>query len=473
MAMESKSATQQPARRAEPSLDSVTTIGDDGSRRFVHPATVVGRFTRARALAGLLILALYIALPWIRINGHPAVFLDVMNRQFHLFGITFGLQDLWLGFFAITGLGFALFYLTALLGRVWCGWACPQTVFLDVVRRIERWFEGDATARRKLDAQPWTAAKTLRRGGSQVAFLLFAFVVAHVFLSYFVALPQLYEMMTHSPREHWASFVFMAAVTAGLWFNFSWFREQFCIILCPYGRIQSALTDDDTMVIGYDEKRGEPRGKKGTAGAGDCVDCRRCVQVCPTGIDIRHGLQLECIGCAACVDACDAVMEKVGRARGLVRFDSLNGLQRKPRRILRPRIVMYTAFLVAGMGALALALGSVKAVNITTTRLSGAAFFLDGPRMDSIRNQFLVRVLNKRNDAADFTLRFSNAPEGLNVSGVGEKLHVAGQGSESLMVVLRMPVADFHGEFPLELQVLNAEGAQVANRTLSFLGPKK
>jgi polyferredoxin len=322
-----------------PTLESVTTINANGSRRFIHPADVRGPWTRWRTLVGLALLAVYFALPWITINGHPAVFLDVAQRKFHLFGLTFVTQDLWVAFFLVSGLGFGLFYVTALLGRIWCGWACPQTVYLDFIRRIERWLEGDAPARERLDRLPWTGEKLRKRGTKYVLFFLFAALLAHMFLTYYVSPAGLRSMMSEPPTQNWPSFVFVFLMTGAMWFDFVWFREQFCIVLCPYGRLQSALIDNDSLVIGYDSKRGEPRGKKGTEGAGDCIDCRRCVHVCPTGIDIRQGLQMECIGCAACVDACDEIMTKLDRPRGLVRYDSSHGFAGKARRILRPRIL--------------------------------------------------------------------------------------------------------------------------------------
>jgi cytochrome c oxidase accessory protein FixG len=310
-----------------PTLETLSTIRTDGSRKFVHPADVKGRFTSGRRAAGALLLLIYIALPWIPVRGYPAVFLDVQERRFHFMGLTLATQDLWVGFFLITGLAFALFYMTALLGRLWCGWTCPYTVFMEhVYRRVERLIDGDATARRCLEDAPWTRRKIVKRALKHGVFLLISAVIAHVFLSYFVSIPKLYEMMKGPPTQHVRAFAVVTFLTGALYFAFSWFREQFCIILCPYGRLQSALTDDHTVLIGYDEARGEPRGKAGST-HGACIDCRRCVQVCPTGIDIRNGLQLECIGCAACVDACDDIMTKLKRPTGLVRYDSYVGLK--------------------------------------------------------------------------------------------------------------------------------------------------
>lgn len=466
-------ATPQPPPRGPvaPTLDAVTTIADDGSRRFIHPANVSGPFTRWRAFVGGALLVVYALLPWIKINGNPAVFMDVMQRQFHFFGLTFLMQDLWLGFFLVTGLGFALFYVTALIGRIWCGWACPQTVFLDVARRIERWFEGDAPARRRLDGMRWTSEKVLRRGGAQLVMALFSFAVAHIFLSYFVSIPQLYHMMTHAPGENWGAFVFVTVITLTLWFDLAWFREQFCIILCPYGRIQSALTDDNTLVIGYDAKRGEPRGKKGST-EGDCVDCRRCVQVCPTGIDIRQGLQMECIGCAACIDACDDVMLKLQRPTGLIRYDSFNGLERKPRRILRPRVYVYTAMLLVGALAMTLAFAGFRSAAATLTRIPGPAFFLDGEKQESVRNQFILRVLNKRNESEKYRIVFAGAPATLAISGLTEEITVPATGETNVPLVLRIPRTDLaSAEVSMHVRVVNTQGKVVAEKKLTFLGP--
>ncbi|HEY8992114.1 MAG TPA: cytochrome c oxidase accessory protein CcoG, partial [Luteolibacter sp.] len=347
--------SQPPSDRRSPDLDSVTTIGRDGSRVFLYPADVRGHWASLRRVAGALLIAIYAALPWIPVNGKPALFFDVAQRRFHVFGLTLVPQDLWVMFFGISGLGFTLFFVTSLLGRVWCGWACPYTVFLDhVYRRIERLIEGDAVARRKLAAAPWTAGKILRRGAKQSLYALSSALIAHVFLSYFLSVPRLYENIQEGPLAHATEFGIVACLTLVLWFCFGWFREQFCIVMCPYGRLQSALTDDDTLIVGYDENRGEPRGAKGKT-TGDCIDCFRCVNVCPTGIDIRNGLQMECIGCTACIDACDSVMTKIGRPKGLIRYDSLNGLNGKPRRWWRPRVMAYTVLGLLGLAAFGVA----------------------------------------------------------------------------------------------------------------------
>jgi cytochrome c oxidase accessory protein FixG len=452
----------------QPSLDSVSTIRDDGSRRYLFPADVSGRFTRARAWAALVLIAIYLLLPWIKVGGYPAVFLDVAERRFHFFGWTLAAQDLWLMFFLITGLGFSLFFVTALLGRVWCGWACPQTVFLDhVYRKIERWIEGDAVSRRLLAGAPWTAKKIGQRVAKHAAYFVVSAAIAHLFLAYFVSIPALWRMMSAAPAEHWSAFAFMAVFSGGLYFNFAWFREQLCIVICPYGRLQSVLIDDDSLVIGYDAKRGEPRGKLGTAGAGDCIACNRCVQVCPTGIDIRQGLQIECIGCAACIDACDEVMTRLHKPRGLVRYDSLRGLAGRATRWFRPRVALYGVLLVVGAAVAAWALSTVKPAYFSVTRMTGMPYVVTP---DAIRNQFFVRLVNTRAVATAFVVTTANAV-GARQTGFDAPITVAPLGEEVRPLMLVQSRATYTGPFRFTVVVRDAAGTFELKREVEFLGP--
>jgi cytochrome c oxidase accessory protein FixG len=452
----------------QPTLETVTTIRDDGSRRFIHPADVRGRFTAMRSLAGLVLMAVYVALPWIPVNGNPAVFLDVSNRQVHLFGLTLAPQDYWLAFFLVTGAGFILFYLTALLGRVWCGWACPQTVFLDLIRRVERLIEGDSVARQGLDASPWTTGKVIRRGLKNLVFTLFALALAHVFLSYFVSLRGLYSMVLQSPLEHWSAFIFVFLMTGALWFDFAWFREQFCIVMCPYGRLQSALIDDDSIVIGYDRKRGEPRGKLNTPGAGDCIDCRRCVQVCPTGIDIRQGLQLECIACSSCIDACDEVMDKLNRPRGLVRYDSTKGLAGLKRRFIRPRMLLYTALLLLGAVVMTVSVCSFRPATVSVVRMTGEPFYVED---GNVRNQFLIRIINKQNHVEIFKIRLLDAPEGWICGGSEDQVPVSALSEQIRPLIIVAPRAAYHGSQSVRIAVSAENGKFIIEKPIPFLGP--
>lgn len=453
----------------DPSRDTVTTINSDGSRYFIHAADVRGVFTTLRRLSAWGLIAIYILLPLIKIGGHPAVFLDVANRQFHLFGLSLVAQDMWFAFFIITGLGFFLFYLTSLFGRIWCGWTCPQTVFLDhVFRRVERWIEGDAVERRKLDEAEWTAGKVFKRVFKHVVYLILSLAVAHIFLSYFISLRSLYAAMHQAPWENATLFIIVFLVGAALYFDFVWFREQFCIIMCPYGRIQSALIDDDSIVIGYDEKRGEPRGKVSSTNEprGDCIDCHRCVQVCPTGIDIRQGLQMECIGCSNCVDACDEVMTKIKKPKGLVRYDSLNGLSGKRTHLIRPRTIWYSILLIVGFCAMVAAFSTFRTVGVGITRLQGAPYYLaDG----QVRNQYMVRLINKSDKARRFTLHVNSPQSALSTAGLPESVEVPAEGETQQLLVLLMPEKNFPGAFRFTIEA-TAENS-TASRQAEFLGP--
>jgi polyferredoxin len=495
----------------QPTQNSVTTIRTDGSRPFLFPADPHGRFTRIRRASALGLIAFYLSLPWITINGHPAVFLDVAERRFHLFGITLAAQDLWLLFFVITGLGFSLFFVTALLGRIWCGWACPQTVFLDhVYRRIERWIEGDAVRRRALDNAPLTPAKFVKRTVKHVAYVIVSAIITHLFLAYFVSLPEVWSMMRAAPVEHWGAFGFIAVATGALYFNFAWFREQLCIVICPYGRLQSALVDEHSLVTGYDSARGEPRGpsrrqetgnrrqetgdrKQETAfsdrfndlspvsrllspgihlspaAQGDCVACNRCVQVCPTGIDIRHGLQMECIGCTACIDACDDVMTRLSRPRGLIRYDSQMGFQGRRTRWWRPRTMMYGVLLVIGATVATWALSTVKPANFGVTRMTGAPYIVDDV---SVRNQFLVRIVNKRNEPVRFALHVQGGPNELRTIGTENTVVVGPLGEMVQPLILQQPRAAYAGPFHFELHVQDSTGKFKLQRAVEFLGPE-
>ena len=474
-----------------PRRETVSTIRSDGSRPFLFPSDPYGRFTRARRLSAFALITFYLSLPWIQINGHPAVFLDVAGRRFHLFGVTLAAQDLWLLFFVITGLGFSLFFVTALLGRVWCGWACPQTVFLDhIYRRIERWIDGDALKRRALHHAPLSATKVFKRALKHTLYVVVSAVITHLFLAYFVSLPEVWSMVRAAPTEHWSAFGFMVVATGLLYFNFAWFREQLCIVICPYGRLQSALIDDHSLVIGYDAKRGEPRGKgrpgasvsdflaevgrqTGTAEApekaGDCVACSRCVQVCPVGIDIRQGLQMECIGCTACIDACDDVMTRLGRPRGLIRYDSQKAFTGGRTRWIRPRTLLYFVLLLIGAGVAIWALSTVKPANFGVTRMTGAPYIVDET---TVRNQFMVRIVNKRSEPVRFVLNVDRAPADVRRTGFDAVVEVEPLGELVQPLVIQQPRGSYTGPFDFQIRVEDAAATFRLSREVEFLGPE-
>lgn len=388
--------------------EPASSLRSDGSRNYVHPADVHGRFTTIRNVVFTILIAVYVALPFVRIGGHPAVFIDIVNRRFFLFGGVFNAQDFWLAFFLLSGVGLALLIVTTIKGRIWCGYACPHTVFLEgVFRRVERWIEGPRATRLRRNAAGATFDKVWRKLLKHLIYIVLALLLSHVFISYFVSLPSLVDMTQRSPAEHPTAFTWVIVMSGILYFNFSWFREQLCLIICPYGRLQSAMTDRDTMVIGYDGERGEPRGKASDPGTGDCIDCKRCVVVCPTGIDIRNGLQMECVGCAACVDACDEIMEKVGTPRGLVRYDSLNGLEGRSKHVARPRLYFYAGIASLWLVGTVLAFAQSSEFEANILRHEGAPFaIVDG----QVRNSLRIHLVNKAGQARVFLI----APESAN-----------------------------------------------------------
>jgi cytochrome c oxidase accessory protein FixG len=458
--------------RPEPIRESVTTIGRDGTRRFLQPSIVFGSWWRARRAVAWLLIAFFAALPWVEIEGFPAVFLDIEHRRFHLLGTTLGLGDLWLLFFVITGWGFLIYATTALLGRIWCGWTCPQTVYLEhVFRVLDRLFEGDHVSRAKLDEKPWSdPSKLLRRGGRMLAYLVFCWAVAHIFLAYFISIPGLYPMITDAPLAHPAAFVAMAVATGVLFFNFWWFREQLCLIICPYGRLQSALIDDDSVIVGYDEKRGEPRGKAAPGlPVGDCVDCRRCVQVCPTGIDIRQGLQMECIACTACVDACDDVMTKLKRPTGLVRYASLRELDGGKTRFLRPRTILYAAMLVVGL----------IVATVSVLRVQPAGFKLSRPPQTelyavssaSVANVFRAKIQNKDEVPRRFFISAESAGTKVAVLNQSAGMVIEPQAEITLPLTLLVDRQDYRGEFNFTLRLRSEDGKISILQKAHFIGP--
>jgi cytochrome c oxidase accessory protein FixG len=447
------------------------SLRTDGKRIALQPADVRGRFHRARIAMFAALVGLWIALPWLRLGGHPAVFLDVETREFFLFGATFNAQDTWLLFFLMTGVGFGLVYATALAGRVWCGWACPQTVFLEgVFRPIERLVEGPREKRLRRNAGPWTLDKVARKLVSHILYVVAALLVAHIFLSYFVSIPKTFAMVRQSPAAHPEAFGWVVAMTGLFYGNFAWFREQLCVVLCPYGRLQSALLDEHSLVVGYDTRRGEPRGKKGTPGAGDCVDCKRCLVVCPTGIDIRAGTQMECLACTACIDACDEVMDKLGRPRGLIRYDSQDGLTGKPRKILRPRIVLYTVLLAVGAVVALLATRRRHDFEVGLLRLPGVPYSIED---DQVRNALQLHLVNKRSDSAVLHVHVDPAP-GMTVVVPMQDVTLAALSDTRVPVFLSVGRVDYRADFPVRVQVVRGDDVRDAIVvTGTFLGPSR
>jgi len=386
-------AVRRASELRKPDLDTMYTINSDGSRNFLHPADVKGRWQVRKNVIWSVLLVIYLGLPFVKIGGHPAVHVDIARRSAYLFGNTFTNQDFHLIFFLLLGFGLTLFVVTSLYGRLWCGFACPQTVFLEgVFRRIERWIEGPRGRRIQRNLGPMTADKFLRKALKHGAFIALCWIFAHAFIAYFMPVENLLDAVRRSPADHMAAFIWGMAWTGLLYFNYAWFREQTCLIICPYGRLQSTLIDPETIIIGYDERRGEPRGQLHQEGTGDCIDCLRCVNVCPTGIDIRNGLQMECIACSNCIDACDTVMDKIGKPRGLIRYDSQRGFEGQRHRLLRGRLLVYLAAFALGVGFFAWRAGDRTFFQVSALRARGMPYTITE---DGLRNLYSIFVQNK------------------------------------------------------------------------------
>ncbi len=465
----SQSAPQIPRKAAGPTLDRLHVLDDHGSRKYIYPADVRGRITRWKPVVFAVLVAVYAVIPWIRVGGRPAVLIDIPMRRFYLLGKTFNAQDFYLVFFLLTGIGFTLIVLSALFGRVWCGWACPQTVFLEgVFRRVERWIEGPASQRAALARGRWTAEKVLKKALKHGVYVVAAFVVAHVFLSYFVSMPDLLRMVRQAPSEHIGAFAWAFSMTVVVYLNFFWFREQLCLVICPYGRLQSALQDRDTIVIGYDQRRGEPRGKASDKGAGDCVDCRRCIVVCPTDIDIRNGLQMECVGCASCIDACDEIMGKLGRRPGLIRYDSERGLSEGVRRFFRPRVLGYAVAGLVGLAVATVAFVRHVPFEANLVRAAGLPYVLDG---ELVRNTVTVHLINKNPAPSDMTIEPAAGGGKVSFLISQPRLRLDSLASQQVPVVVTVRRADFRTGMASALRV--RDGASGKDKTLAVrvLGP--
>jgi len=405
----STSTRNAPRRPAAPTTEEgsvLSTLNDDGSRRWLRPRPSDGRWiTRRRAVAYFLI-AIFTAIPHLRLHDRPLVLLDLTTRRFTILGHTFYPTDTLLLALFLVGVFLSIFLFTALFGRVWCGWACPQTVYMEFLfRPIERFFEGTPGRAKKGWLQTSGAGKFLKY---PVYFFASCFL-AHTFLAYFVSTDTLRQWVTQSPFNHPAPFLVMAVVTGLMLFDFCFFREQTCLVACPYGRMQSTLLDRDSLIVSYDRNRGEPRGKAvalpvipDAPRPGDCVDCGMCVATCPTGIDIRNGLQMECVHCTQCMDACDTVMAKLQRPLGLIRYSSQSELAGAKRHVLRPRTIIYPVIIAAITTAFLFVLLREGPANVTVLRSRGAVYTtLDS---GSIGNQIQVKIVNRRELPSSFSI---------------------------------------------------------------------
>lgn len=423
--------------------DHLSTADKLGHRQWIYARKPHGKWTDRRTWFAWLLLGIMFAGPFIRINGNPLLMINVVDRRFSILGQIFWPQDAVI--FAVAMLLFltGIILFTTAFGRLWCGWACPQTVMMEMVfRKIEYLIEGDAVAQRALAAAPWTGRKLFRKGFKLGVFLLLSFVIGNTLLAYIIGLDQLQQIILDDPRQHLTGLAFMFLFTLLFFAIFARFREQACTFICPYGRFQSAMLDENTMVVAYDFKRGEKRGRwqrdqtpaqRRATGAGDCVNCHQCVAVCPTGIDIRNGVQMECVHCTACIDACDAVMDKVGLHRGLIRYASLNSIETGKKFSFTPRMGVYAvvlSLLVALFLGLVLTRPAVEAIFL---RAPGAMYneTADG----KIENLFTLKLVNKTMRDLPVELKLENIAGTVRIMGVEKPVVPASQLTETSVLI--------------------------------------
>lgn len=387
----------------------LSTLNEDGSRRWIRPRPSPGAWWRRRRVMAYTLMFVFFVIPYLKMNGKPLVLLDLPHREFSLFGTTFLPTDMLLFMLLFVSAGIGIFLVTTLYGRVWCGWACPQTVYMEYLfRPIERWLEGGFRGSTRLDKQGAFAG---RRPLKYAIYALLSMFLAHTFLAYFVGVDQLVDWVRGTPRNHPIAFLVMAGTAISIFIDFTWFREQTCLVACPYGRLQSVLFDRRSLIVAYDPTRGEPR-IKGTRprpeGAGDCIECGMCVRTCPTGIDIRDGLQMECVHCTQCIDACDEIMVKIGSKPGLIRYSNLDELRGLPRRLMRTRVLLYPVALAISLGLFVFFLTSRATTEVTMLRGIGAPYQMDGER---VVNQVRLKFSNRNREERRYHVTLAGVPD--------------------------------------------------------------
>ena len=438
----------------------------------VYPHDVDGHFARLRQVAMYVLLGLFYGVVWLEWDERQAILFDLPARKFHIFGLTLWPQDFIYLALLLLFLALILFFVTALAGRLWCGFACPQTVWTEAFLLMERWTEGPRNKRMKLDKGPMTREKFLRKSAKQFLWITFSLWTGLTFVGYFTPVRELTGDLAGLDLNSWGAFwlFFYALATYG---NAGFLREQVCKYMCPYARFQSAMFDKDTLIIAYDEKRGEPRGGRRRNATpdkdkrGDCIDCTLCVQVCPTGIDIRNGLQYECIACAACVDVCNEVMDKMGYERNLVRYTTENTERGKPARLLRPRIVLYAALLLIIASGMMLSLGTRTPLRMEVIRDRNALY--RQVANDQVENVYSLRVINMTNEPQRYTLQVTGI-EGLIVEA--PVLDVPPAQSQAFPVRLRVDQSSGSGSVPVTLTIEASDDPGVRiERTSNFFFP--
>jgi cytochrome c oxidase accessory protein FixG len=454
--------------------DKPSNIDGENKRAWLFPKKPAGKWTNYRRVVAFTLLSLFLVIPFIKIGGNPLFMFNLIDRQFFIFGQIFWPQDF--PIFLLFALIFFVFVIlfTSIFGRVWCGWTCPQTILMEMVfRPIEYFIEGDYKQQRRLAESEWNAEKIRKRSLKQLVFILISLVMSHASMAYLVGIDRVKELVSTSPLENMTGFLGLLLFTLLFYLVFTRVREIACTIICPYGRLQSVLLTKNSAVVAYDYVRGEPRGKinkqAGEMPKGDCIDCKLCVHVCPTGIDIRNGTQMECVNCTACIDACNEVMDKVGKPRGLIRIDSLFGIENKIPFRFTARVAMYSLLLVGLLGMFGFLLVRRTMIEAKVMRVPGTLF--QRTEVGIIGNMYNIQAINKTNLPQDIEVIVDH-PDA-KIRFVAEELSLKPQASSSTVFFVEIPENKLEGmKTDLEFTLM-VGGKEIQSIKTKFIGPSK
>ncbi len=458
--------------------DSVGTMDETGTRKWVFPRKPKGKYTNYREYVGYSLIFLFVIMPFLKISGNPVLLINIIDRKFFILGQPFYLQDFFiLALGAVASVIFVMLF-TVVFGRIFCGWICPQTLFMEMIfRKIEYWIEGDRNKQMKLNKQAWDEEKIRKRVLKWFVFLLISMLISHIMFMYIVGFEETFRIILSGPAEYPTNFIVMLVFTGIFYFVFAWFREQVCTLVCPYGRLQGVLIDKHTVNVYYDFKRGEGRAKwrngedRSAVGKGDCIDCQQCVVVCPTGIDIRNGQQLECINCTVCIDACDEVMEKVGMPKGLIRYATEAEIENQEKFKFTARMKATTVALFVLIGVLCGLIYDRGSVEAKFIRPAGSAYFV---RDGKITNTFTYTILNKSNKKKMMTIKVLY-PKHSEITFAGkEGIIVKGDAIIKGNVNISFPENEIKlSKQNIEIGVFDADGEMLDSYKTYFEGPFK